>query len=81
MNETRSAFSKVAPACLELTENNDGEDILVAIVCQLEENRDEEDEELFVAKCCPHGEQLTWDHRGCKRHNGKGSLPPRWEYI
>ena len=74
--QTNKSFSvKVAPACLELTNNNAGEHILVAIVCQVEED---EDEELAVAKCCSHGQQLTGDHRGCMSHNGKGSLPPRW---
>ena len=73
----KKSFSvKVAPACLEVTNNNAGEHILVAIVCQVEEK--DEDEELAVAKCCPHGQQLTGDHRGCMSHNGKGSLPPRW---
>ena len=69
---------KVAPACLELTRNSEGEDILVAIVCSQDEEKNN-NEELSVAKCCPHGQQLTGDHRGCRSHNGKGFLPPRWQ--
>ena len=68
-------FFKVAPACLELTQNREGEYILVAIVCHVEENLNED---LTVEKCCPHGQQLAADHRSCRSHNGKGSLPPRW---
>ena len=71
----QGCFFKVAPACLELTQNREGEYILVAIVCHVEENLNEE---LTVEKCCPHGQQLAADHRSCRSHNGKGSLPPRW---
>ena len=77
-HKQKSFSVKVAPACLELTNNNAGEHILVAIVCHVEEKDNDEDEELAVAKCCSHGQQLTGDHRGCMSHNGKGSLPPRW---
>ena len=77
--------------------NNEGEFILVAIVCHADldkEELDKEDhdkEELdkekldkendlpVVKKCCPHGHQLTEDHRSCSAvRNGKANLPPRY---
>ena len=83
---------KVAPACLELMKNNEGEFILVAIVCHADldnedldkeeldkENLDKENDLPVVKKCCPYGHQLTEDHRSCSAvRNGKANLPPRY---
>ena len=78
---------KVAPACLELMKNNEGQFILVAIVCHADldkveldkEELDKENDLPVVKKCCPHGHQLTEDHRSCSAvRNGKANLPPRY---
>ena len=88
---------KVAPACLELMKNNEGEFILVAIVCHADLDKEDLDREELdkekldkkkldkendlpvVKKCCPHGHQLTEDHRSCSAvRNGKANLPPRY---
>ena len=77
--------------------NNEGEFILVAIVCHADldkveldkedldkeeldkEKLDKENDLPVVKKCCPHGHQLTEDHRGCTAvRNGKANLPPRY---
>ena len=67
--------------------NNEGQFILVAIVCHADldkveldkEDLDKENDLPVVKKCCPHGHQLTEDHRGCTAvRNGKANLPPRY---
>ena len=72
--------------------NNEGEFILVAIVCHADldkveldkedldkEELDKENDPPVVKKCCPHGHHLTEDHRGWTAvRNGKANLPPRY---
>ena len=43
------------------------------------EELDKENDLPVVKKCCPHGHQLTEDHRSCSAvRNGKANLPPRF---
>ena len=43
------------------------------------EKLDKENDLPVVKKCCPHGQQLTEDHRSCSAvRNGKANLPPRY---